>query len=63
MERNDKTDHGKAGLLKAHPRTGISKSAISKLENNDDANPTINTLSKYADALEMVLSVTLTEKA
>jgi len=44
-------------------KTGISKSAISKLENNQDANPTINTLSKYADALEMVLSVTLTEKA
>ena len=43
-------------------RTGISKSAISKLENNQDANPTINTLSKYADALKMVLSVTLTDK-
>jgi ribosome-binding protein aMBF1 (putative translation factor) len=43
-------------------RTGLSKSAISKLENNQDANPTINTLSKYADALKMVLSVTLTDK-
>jgi ribosome-binding protein aMBF1 (putative translation factor) len=43
-------------------RTGISKSALSKLENNQDANPTINTLSKYADALKMVLSVTLTDK-
>ena len=50
-------------LTEISERTGISKSAISKLENNDDANPTINTLSKYADALEMVLSVTLTEKA
>lgn len=44
-------------------RTGVSKSAISKLENNQHANPTINTLSKYADALKMVLSVTLTDKA
>jgi DNA-binding XRE family transcriptional regulator len=43
-------------------RTGISKSAISKLENNQDANPTINTLAKYADALRMVLSVTLTDR-
>jgi hypothetical protein len=43
-------------------RTGISKSAISKLENNQDANPTINTLAKYADALRMVLSITLTDR-
>jgi DNA-binding XRE family transcriptional regulator len=43
-------------------RTGISKSAISKLENNQDANPTINTLAKYADALRMQLSVTLTDR-
>ncbi len=42
-------------------RTGISKSAISKLENNQDANPTINTLAKYAEALRMELSVTLTD--
>jgi len=44
-------------------RTGLSKSAISKLENNDDANPTVNTLSKYADALGMTLGVVLTEKS
>lgn len=43
-------------------RTGISKSAISKLENNQDANPTIHTLAQYADALRMVLSVTLTKR-
>jgi transcriptional regulator with XRE-family HTH domain len=43
-------------------RTGISKSGISKLENNQDANPTINTLAKYADALHMQLSVTLTDR-
>ena len=44
-------------------RTGLSKSAISKLENNEDANPTINTLTKYADALGMVLGIVLTEKS
>ena len=43
-------------------RTGLSKSAVSKLENNEDANPTVNTLSRYADALGMTLAVTLTEK-
>lgn len=43
-------------------QTGISKSAISKLENNHDANPTINTLVKYAEALRMELSVSLTVK-
>ena len=43
-------------------RTGLSKSAISKLENNEDANPTINTLTKYADALGMALGIVLTEK-
>jgi transcriptional regulator with XRE-family HTH domain len=42
--------------------TGLSKSAISKLENNEDANPTVKTLSKYADALGMTLGVVLTEK-
>jgi DNA-binding XRE family transcriptional regulator len=43
-------------------RTGLSKSAISRLENNEDANPTVNTLSKYAEALGMTLGVVLTEK-
>ncbi len=43
-------------------KTGLSKSAISKLENNQDANPTVNTLLKYAEALGMTLSVMLTEK-
>ena len=43
-------------------RTGLSKSAISKLENDEHANPTVNTLSKYADALGMTLGVVLSEK-
>lgn len=43
-------------------KTGLSKSAISKLENNKDANPTVNTLSRYAEALGMTLSVILTER-
>ena len=43
-------------------KTSLSKSAISKLENNADANPTVNTLSRYAEALGMTLAVILTEK-
>ncbi len=43
-------------------KTGLSKSAISKLENNEDANPTVNTLSRYAEALGMTLAVILTEQ-
>ncbi|MFZ5831285.1 MAG: helix-turn-helix domain-containing protein [Planctomycetota bacterium] len=50
-------------LAEISARTGISKSAISKLENSQDANPTVKTLSKYADALQMALTVTLTDKA
>lgn len=42
-------------------RTGLSKSAISKLESNTEANPTVNTLSRYAAALDMTLSVILTD--
>lgn len=42
-------------------KTGISKSAISKLENNAEANPTVNTLTRYAEALGMTLSIVLTE--
>jgi DNA-binding XRE family transcriptional regulator len=49
-------------LVDIGKRTGLSKSAISRLENNIDANPTINTLSRYADALDMTLAVILTEK-
>ena len=49
-------------LADIEERTGLSKSAISKLENNDSANPTVNTLSRYADALGMTLAIVLTEK-
>ena len=32
-------------------RTGIERSTLSRLENNAAANPTINTLTRYADAV------------
>ena len=44
-------------------RTGMSRSAVSRLENDDAANPTIETLSRYAEALGKELAITLTDKA
>ncbi|NOX55289.1 MAG: helix-turn-helix transcriptional regulator [Planctomycetes bacterium] len=40
-------------------RTGIAKSNLSRLENAEDANPTVRTLSRYAEALgkELVISI------
>ena len=43
-------------------RTGIGRSALSRLENDETANPTIVTLTRYADALGKKLSIALAEK-
>ena len=43
-------------------RTGIGRSALSRLENDEIANPTIVTLTRYADALGKKLSIALAEK-
>ena len=32
-------------------RTGIERSTLSRLENNEEANPTVKTLTRYADAV------------
>jgi DNA-binding phage protein len=39
-------------------RTGIGRAALSRLENTPDANPTVATLARYAEALgkELVVS-------
>ena len=50
-------------LADMRDRTGMSRSALSRLENNDAANPTIETLSRYAEALGKELAITLTDKA
>lgn len=44
-------------------RTGMSRSAISRLENDEEANPTIETLSRCAEALGKELAITLADKA
>jgi transcriptional regulator with XRE-family HTH domain len=43
-------------------RTGMGRSAISRLENDETANPTIETLMRYAHALGKDLSITLRDK-
>ncbi len=42
-------------------RTGIGRSNLCRLENAPDANPTIETLQRYADALNKQILVTLTD--
>ena len=44
-------------------RTGMSRSALSRLENDESANPTIETLTRYAEALGKQLAITLTDSA
>ena len=43
-------------------RTGIAKSNLSRLENDEHVNPTIATLSNYADALGKKLVIELADK-
>lgn len=42
-------------------RTGIDRAALSRLENNEDANPTLTTLERYAEALGKQMVVLLTD--
>lgn len=42
-------------------RTGIDRAALSRLENNEDANPTLSTLDRYAEAVGKQMVVLLSE--
>lgn len=42
-------------------RTGMSRPSLSRLENDLESNPTITTLSRYAEALGKTLVVTLVD--
>jgi DNA-binding Xre family transcriptional regulator len=42
-------------------RTGIDRAALSRLENNEDANPTLSTLERYAEALGKQMIVLLSD--
>lgn len=50
-------------LADMQERTGMSRSAISRLENDESANPTLETLSRYAEALGKQLAIMLTDRA
>ena len=42
-------------------RTGIERSTLARLENNAEANPTVNTLTRYADAVGKKVLVVLAD--
>ena len=48
-------------LADINERTGIDRAALSRLENNEDANPTLTTLERYAEAVGKQMVVFLSE--
>ncbi len=50
-------------LADIQERTGIDRAALSRLENNEDANPTLATLERYAEAIGRQMVVLLFEPA
>jgi DNA-binding phage protein len=58
-----KTERLKKGLSLSDmkERTGIERSTLSRLENNAEANPTVNTLMRYADAVGKKVFVVLAD--
>ncbi|MEM6471877.1 MAG: helix-turn-helix transcriptional regulator [Planctomycetota bacterium] len=50
-------------LADIHERTGIDRAALSRLENNEEANPTLATLERYAEAVGRQMVVLLLEPA
>jgi DNA-binding phage protein len=58
-----KAERRKKGLSLSEmkERTGIERSTLSRLENNADANPTVNTLTRYADAVGKKMFIVLAD--
>ena len=58
-----KAERKKKGMSLAtmKERTGIERSTLSRLENNAEANPTINTLTRYAEAVGKKVFVVLAD--
>jgi DNA-binding phage protein len=48
-------------LADLNQRSGIDRAALSRLENNEEANPTLNTLQRYAAAIGKEMVVVLTD--
>jgi DNA-binding XRE family transcriptional regulator len=49
-------------LADVQARTGIARSALSRLETEPDANPTLTTVTRYAEALGKDLQILLADK-
>src|SRR5438132_938302 len=49
-------------LAEVQARTGIARSALSRLETDPDANPTLTTVTRYAEALGKDLHILLADK-
>ena len=49
-------------LADIQERTGIDRAALSRLETNEDANPTLTTLERYAEAVGRQMIVLLSER-
>lgn len=58
-----KAERQRLGLSLAEigERSGIGKANLSRLENDPDPNPTLDTLLRYAEALGRTISVSLSE--
>ena len=58
-----KAERERQGLSLAdmQERTGIDRAALSRLENSQDANPTLATLERYAEAIGKQMVVLLSE--
>ena len=50
-------------LADINQRTGIDRGALSRLENNEDANPTLSTLERYAEAVGKQMVVLLSDSS
>ena len=61
--RSLKAERLRLGLSLAdmYDRTGIDRAALSRLENNEEANPTLSTLERYAGAVGKQMIVLLAD--
>lgn len=60
--RAERTRQG-LSLADMQERTGIARSALSRLESDPSANPTLTTITRYAEALGKDLRILLADKA
>lgn len=54
--------HQGLSLADVQSQTGIPRSAISRLETDPDANPTLETITRYAEALRKDVQISLADK-